>query len=93
MTTLSEKEELLMKKKVILERVLAKLKELILLNSDKDPASSKNKGQQQGESEAKWNSLDDMREEGWNRDVVRRSHSCWKWHGVSVDQYRCPRLQ
>merc|ERR1712045_853515 len=61
-TTLSEKEELLMKKKVILERVLTKLKELILLNSDKDPASSSNKGGQE-ESEAKWNSLDDMREE------------------------------
>ena len=39
-TTLSEKEELLMKKKVILERVLAKLKELILLNSDSGRAVS-----------------------------------------------------
>ena len=35
MTTAREREELLMKKKVILERVLAKLKELILINSDK----------------------------------------------------------
>ena len=72
-TTLSEREELLMKKKVILERVLAKLKELILLNSDKDPASSNNKGEK--ESEAKWNSLDDMREEEWNRKGVWRSLS------------------
>ena len=37
MTTAREREELLMKKKVILERVLAKLKELILINSDKGP--------------------------------------------------------
>ena len=43
-TTMSEKEELLLKKKVILERVLAKLKELILINSDKDPASAGNQG-------------------------------------------------
>ena len=39
-TTRDEREELLMKKKVILERVLAKLKELILLNSDKDPRTT-----------------------------------------------------
>ena len=36
-TTAREREELLMKKKVILERVLAKLKELILINLDKGP--------------------------------------------------------
>ena len=72
MTTLSEREELLMKKKVILERVLAKLKELILVNSDKVPAAAASSGGNKGESEAKWNSLDDMREEEWNRKGVSK---------------------
>ena len=36
-TTAREREDLLLKKKIILERVLAKLKELILINSDKGP--------------------------------------------------------
>ena len=71
MTTLSEREELLMKKKVILERVLAKLKELILVNSDKVPAAAASSGGNK-ESEAKWNSLDDMREEEWNRKGVSK---------------------
>ena len=71
MTTLSEREELLMKKKVILERVLAKLKELILINSDKVPAAAASSGGNK-ESEAKWNSLDDMREEEWNRKGVSK---------------------
>jgi len=76
-TTAREREELLMKKKVILERVLAKLKELILINSDKDPASSNNKGQ--GESEANWNSLDDMREEEWNSKPLKPD---WSEQGI-----------
>ena len=57
----------------------------------KDPASSNNKGQ--GESEAKWNSLDDMREEEWNRKGVRRSHfnqwNSFSYSGAKVGRICC----
>jgi hypothetical protein len=62
-----QKELLLRKKKIVLEKVLEKLKNLIL-----ETSNNEGKAEATGEREPVWNTLEDMRVDEWNRESRTR---------------------